>query len=313
MAANSDEILCDFSPMLKAYKDGRIDRLTNQETVPPSVDPTTGVQSKDVEIAPEFNISARIFLPGNANPSQKLPLLVYFHGGGLVVQTAFSPLYHKHLNFLVAEANVVAVSVDYRLAPENPIPIPFDDSWLAIQWVASQFTEEGHEGWIKDYADPNRVYFGGDSAGATITHNMAIRVGPEKLGSLKLRGFFLNCPYFWGANPIGDEADHPMKGLIDQLLVLACPGLSMDEPWINPANDEKIWSLGGEKVLVYVAGKEVTKWRGLNYKEILKNGGWDGEVECVEVAGEDHIFSVFSPDGPNGSAMLKKVASFINH
>ncbi|KAL8541361.1 hypothetical protein ACS0TY_002566 [Phlomoides rotata] len=312
MAANSDEMLCDFSPMFKVYKDGRIDRLTNQETVPPSVDPTTGVQSKDVEIAPEFNISARIFRPGNANPSQKLPLLVYFHGGAFAVQSAFSPLYHKHLNFLVSEANVVAVSVNYRLAPENPMPIPFDDSWLALQWVASQFTEEGHEDWIKDYADLNRVYFGGDSAGATIAHNMAIRIGSEKLGGLKLRGIFLNCPYFWGANPIGDEAN-PVKGFIDQLFVFTCPGSGMDEPWINPANDEKVSSLRGEKVLVYVAEKDALKWRGLSYKEILKNGGWDGEVECVEVAGEDHVFSVFSPDGENGSAMLKKVASFINH
>lgn len=303
-----DEILHDFSPMFKAYKDGRIDRLTNQDRVPPSVDPTTGVQSKDVDIAPEINISARIFRPVNADPSHKLPLLVYFHGGGFVVQSPFSPVYHQHLNFLVAQAKIVAVSVNYRLIPENPLPIPFDDSWLALQWIASQSTED----WIKDYADLDRVYFGGDSAGANIAHNMAMRVGSQKLEGMNLRGIFLNCPYFWGASPIGNEASNPLKKFVDELLALTCPGLGLDEPWINPATDAKISSLGAKKVLVFVAEKDVLKDRGLNYTEILRNSGWDGEVECVEVAGEEHIFSVFYPEADNGIAMLKKVASFIN-
>ncbi|KAI3446014.1 hypothetical protein Pfo_002679 [Paulownia fortunei] len=316
MAANPEEILHDFSPMLRAYKDGRVERLTGQDFVPASVDPQTGVQSKDVEISPEINVSARLYLPGNANPSKKLPLLVYFHGGGFAVESPFSPLYHKHLNFLVAEANVVAVSVNYRLAPEHPLPIAYEDSWLALKWVASQSTEEGHEEWIKDYADLNRVYLGGDSAGGNIAHNIAIRVGTEKLDGINLSGIFLNCPFFGGEDPIESEAKDQFiiwKSFTDKLWFYVCPSMSgCDEPWINPAKDQKLSSLGCRRVLVYVAEKDFLKDRGWYYKETLSKSGWDGDVEFVEVTGQDHVFSVFSPDGEHGMAMLKKVASFIN-
>ncbi|CDP17008.1 unnamed protein product [Coffea canephora] len=58
----------------------------------------------------------------------KLPLLVYLHGGGFLIKSAFSPTYHAHLNVVVAEAGVVAVSINYRLAPEHPLPLVYEDS-----------------------------------------------------------------------------------------------------------------------------------------------------------------------------------------
>ncbi|KAL0422650.1 UNVERIFIED_CONTAM: putative carboxylesterase 7 [Sesamum latifolium] len=315
MATNNDELLHDIPYLLKEYRDGRIERLMGLDLVPPSVDPATGVQSKDVEIAPEINLSARIFLPANADPSKKLPLLLYFHGGGFVVESAFSTVYHKHLNFLVAEANVVAVSVNYRLAPEHPVPIAFEDSWLSLKWVASQSTDAGHEKWIQDYADLGRVYLGGDSAGGTIAHNMAMRVGSEQLSGINLRGIFLNCPFFWGEDPVLNEEKELIlpRSFASKLLQYACPSMSdCDEPWINPAKDKKLGSLGCGKVLVYVAGKDPLKDRGWYYKDSLTESGWNGDVEVVDVKEEGHVFSVLCPDGENGLAMLKKVASFIN-
>ncbi|KAH6825945.1 hypothetical protein C2S53_001382 [Perilla frutescens var. hirtella] len=311
MAANSDELLHDFLPMLRVHKNGRIERLAGTDFVPPSLDPATAVNSKDVEISPEINLSARIYLPGNADRSKKLPLLVYFHGGGFIIESAFSPLYQKHLNHVVAEANVVAVSVNYRLAPEFPLPIAFEDSWRALKWATA-----GNDEWINEFADRNRLYLGGDSAGGTIAHNIAMRVGSENPVGFNLRGVFLNCPFFWGVDPIGCETEEQFKfwkEFSDRLLPFACPIVSNhDEPWINPGKDLNVSSLGCKKVLIYVGGKDFLKERGWYYKEVLSKSGWNGEVECVEIAGEEHVFSVFFPDGETGMAMIKKVASFIN-
>ncbi|KAL0365425.1 UNVERIFIED_CONTAM: putative carboxylesterase 7 [Sesamum angustifolium] len=292
MPANNDQLRHHFPPLLKEYTDGRIERLMGLDFVPPSLDPATRVQSKDVEIAPEINLSARIFLPANADPSKKVPLLLYFHGGGFIVESAFS-----------------------GLAPEHPLPIAFEDSWLSLKWVASQSTDAGHEKWIQDYADLGRVYLGGDSAGGTIAHNIAMRVGSEQLNGINLRGIFLNCPFFWGEDPIlNEEKDLKLpRSFASKLLLYACPSISdCDEPWINPAKDKTLASLGCGKVLVYVAAKDPLKDRGWYYKDSLRESGWNGDVEVVEDKEEGHVFSVLCPDVWNGLAMLKKVASFIN-
>ncbi|KAG8368340.1 hypothetical protein BUALT_Bualt15G0035400 [Buddleja alternifolia] len=309
--SNSNEVLYDFPPMLRVYKDGRFERLWPIEFVPASVDPNTGVQSKDVEIAPEIGLSARIYVPRNADPAKKLPVVVYFHGGGFVVESAFSPLYQKHLNALVAEANVVAVSVNYRLAPEFHLPIAYEDSWIALKWVGS-----GLDKWIQDYADLGRVYLGGDSAGGNIVHNIAMRVGSENPDGIHLRGAFLNCPYFCGKDPLLNEETHELmpKSYLDNLWHYACPSTNdCDDPLINPGMDSKLSGLGCKRVLVHVAEKDVLRGRGHLYKEVLEKSGWDGQVEIVDVKGKDHVFSVFFPDSESGLAMLKKVASFINH
>ncbi|CDP01515.1 unnamed protein product [Coffea canephora] len=62
----------------------------------------------------------------------KLPLLVYLHGGEICgssqIKSAFSLTYHAYLNVLVAETGVVAVSINYRLVPEHPLPIAYEYS-----------------------------------------------------------------------------------------------------------------------------------------------------------------------------------------
>jgi hypothetical protein len=60
-----NEVAIDLTPLIKLYKSGRVERLMGEEVVPPSFDPTTNVESKDVIISKEHNISARLFIPGS--------------------------------------------------------------------------------------------------------------------------------------------------------------------------------------------------------------------------------------------------------
>ncbi|KAF3435384.1 hypothetical protein FNV43_RR22473 [Rhamnella rubrinervis] len=312
----SNEIAQDLSPLIKIYKDGRIERLAGTDIVPATLDPKTGVESTDIVICAETGISARLYLPRTAiNTPQKLPLLVYFHGGGFCVETAFSPLYHNYLNLLASKSNIVVVSVDYRRAPEHPLPAAYDDSWAALKWVASHSEGKGPSEWLNANADLDRVFFAGDSAGGNIAHIMAIRKGlSEETVRFKLIGIVLVHPYFWGKHPIGAEANFDSKARewCGGFWLLACPTTSgFDDPLINPEMDPNLGRLGCERVLVCVAEKDIVKERGYYYKELLEKIGWGGTVEVMEAIGENHIFHLHNPSCDNAIAMLDKVSSFI--
>jgi len=54
------------------------------------------------------------------------------NGGGFCFESAFSPLFHSHLLALVAESNVLTVSLEYELWPERPKPGSYIDSRVGL-------------------------------------------------------------------------------------------------------------------------------------------------------------------------------------
>ncbi|KAK1558617.1 hypothetical protein Q3G72_004624 [Acer saccharum] len=314
-STNAAEVVHDLFPFLRIFKDGRVERYMGADTIPPSLDPKTNVESKDVKISPETGQSARVYLPTNLqNPNIKLPLLVYFHGGGFVIETAFSPTYHNYLNTLVSESNVIAVSVEYRRAPEDPLPAAYDDSWTALKWVASHLNGNGPEDWLNRLANLGNVYFAGDSAGGNIAYHMCMRYGREKLEGVEVSGVVLIHPYFWGSEAIGSELKESIKRqFIEKLWRFAYPTTSgCDDPWINPLADPNMAGLGCSRVLICVGEKDLLRDRGWLYYEKLKESGWRGVVEIMESKEEDHVFHLIKPTSENAEAMLKKIVSFIN-
>ncbi|KAL3597256.1 hypothetical protein D5086_008893 [Populus alba] len=307
-SSNSNEIVHEFSPFFRIYKNGKVERITaDRETVPPSNDPLTGVQTKDTVVSQENSLSVRLFIPKITDPTQKLPLLIYIHGGAFCIESPFSSLYHNYLTDLVHNANVIAVSVQYRRAPEHPLPAAYDDSWAAIQWVASHVNGEGSESWLNEHADFDRTFLAGDSAGANIAHNMAVRAGSTKgLNGVKIVGVVLVHPFF-----VNNEPD-----TFSPVIEFIFPSVRIyDDPRINPAGagGAELASLGCARVLIFVAGKDRLRDRGVRYYEALKRSGWGGMVEIVETEGEDHVFHLMNPNCAKARVMMEKVVSFINH
>jgi acetyl esterase len=114
---------------------------------------------------PAGDIRALLFAPQNAT-GKALPVLVYLHGGGWVI---LSPDSHAGLaKKLAVGAGVIVVSVDYRLAPENPYPAPLDDCVAAFRWVRENAAPLG--------GDPARVSVGGDSAGGNLAAATTLRL-----------------------------------------------------------------------------------------------------------------------------------------
>ncbi|KAF5178454.1 2-hydroxyisoflavanone dehydratase [Thalictrum thalictroides] len=309
-SSKSDAIAFEFPPYLRIYKDGRAERAQEVEFIPPSTTTRTGVSSKDVVIEPETGLSARFYLPKVKDRQFKLPLLIYFHGGGFCTESAFSPLYHPYVESLVAEAKVVAISVNYRRAPEQPVPMCYEDSWISLKWVASQSKKEA---WLKDYVDFTRVFIAGDSAGANIAHNIAVRTGCSALKGLKINGLVLIHPHFAGVEPFKSEVGNFGVKIAGKLWRAVCPlTTGLDDPFVNPDKDPNFSRLGCKRVLVCIAEKDIFRDRGQFYCENLRKSGWDGMVECMEAEGENHVFHLYSPTCQKARELMKCVVSFIN-
>ncbi|XP_027112455.1 probable carboxylesterase 2 [Coffea arabica] len=313
------EIEFEFLPYFRSYKNGRVERFFGTDVVPASLGSETGVSSEDVTIVPENTtaaaVSARLFIPSSITitpdrtpkpkPKPKLPLLIYFHGGAYMFGSPFCATYHHYLTSVVASANVVAISIDYRLAPEHPLPAAFEDSWDALKWAASHSAGHGPEAWLNEYADFQRAFVAGDSAGSTIAHAMAVRAGEEEgLGGVKLVGLGVIHPDFASK-----------KGGLSPTAAwnFACPATAgWDDPRINPAADSRLSRLGCERVLICVAEFDEMKERGWLYYDVLKESGWKGKVEILETPGEGHAFHLFNPTCTNAVTLLKKLASFLH-
>ncbi|KAL5855618.1 hypothetical protein ACOSQ4_005420 [Xanthoceras sorbifolium] len=315
MDSTNPDLAQDFSPLFQIYKDGRVDRLINTEIVPPSFDPKTNVESKDILYSPEHHLSVRLYLPKNTHQNQKLPLLVYFRGGGFCVGTVFAPINHNYLNILVSEANIIAVSVDYRNAPEHPLPAAFNDSWTALKWVASHFHQKGPEDWLNHHANFQRVFLSGDSAGGNIAHQMAIKLGhEEKLEGFNITGIILCHPYFWGKEPIpGETREEWQRKWLEGLWKVVNPSSrGLDDPWINPAYDPNLGLLGCSRVQVAVSEKDPLRERGWYYCLKLRESRWSGDIEVLDYKGEEHVFHLSNLTCLNAVHMRKRIVQFIN-
>lgn len=120
------------------------------------------VEARDVNIVGE--LTARLYTPpGGAKP---LPVLVYMHGGGWVVGS--TETHDPFCRLLCDAADVMILSLNFRLAPEHPFPAALEDVLDAFAWAAEHAADFG--------GDAQRILLGGDSAGANLAAVAANRI-----------------------------------------------------------------------------------------------------------------------------------------
>ncbi|CAF0861129.1 unnamed protein product [Adineta ricciae] len=133
-----------------------------------------GVKIEDILIE---NVPVRIARPKNQNGN--LPAIVFFHGGAFYMGSVDT---HNSLTSGLARlANVVVVSVDYRLAPEHPFPAGLEDCYT----VTKHILEHGNSS--KFRIDTNRVAVAGDSAGGNFAAVIAMRFASQTTSERKPR------------------------------------------------------------------------------------------------------------------------------
>ena len=225
---------------------GTLTRLRGDPHVPTSPDPNLPIPvlTKDAPINPSNNTSARIFLPREAldhSPVNKIPLIVFFHGGGFILFSAATTFVHDFCVNLANDVASIVVSVEYRLAPEHRLPAAYDDAVEALHWIKT-----GSDDWLKNHADFSSCYLMGNSAGANIAYHAGLRAAaqldrdPDYLEPLKIEGLILVQPFFGGTERVRSEirlANDPVvpPHVSDLMWELSLPvGVGRNHEYCNP-------------------------------------------------------------------------------
>lgn len=146
----------------------------------PCVDAPISIEKRTVPAADGYEIPVRIY---KENPEDTgKTILYYIHGGGFF---GGSPdVVEESVKMFVAKSGLCAVSVDYRLAPENPYPTGHQDCYRVLQWIGENAASFGGDG--------EHIFVAGDSAGGNLTQYCTTRDREE--GGNLVKGQLLLYP-----------------------------------------------------------------------------------------------------------------------
>lgn len=242
-------------------------------------------------------IPLRLYRP---SPEPGLPVLVYLHGGGLVMGSnrSFEPLARE-----LAHASGAAVAaVEYRLAPESPPPAQFDDAYAATEWVAAHADELN--------VDASRLAVVGDSAGGSLA--AAVALAARDHGGLRIFAQVLLYPGLdrdMGAASITSTPDAPLLRHEDIVYMheLADRGGAPRNPYQVPAYATDLSGLPAA-IVVTGACDPIRDW-GERYAGRLRDAGVQTTV--TRYPGMYHGFLMRSDATARGRLALAEIGALL--
>ena len=184
-------------------------------------------------LADDPDVAVRVYAP--AGRGEVLPGLVYIHGGGFVIGSVDGD--DARTREIAATAEVVVVSVEYRLAPEHPFPAGLRDCFAVLTYLAKNAAELG--------IDPRHIGVAGNSAGGGLAAATALMARDQ--GGPELCMQYLSIP------ELDDRLETPSMRAYT------------DTPVANRANVIITWQhyLAGQQATAYAAPARAADLTGL--------------------------------------------------
>lgn len=123
----------------------------------PVVTADLDIKNTTIKAADGADIPIRIYR--SKEQKQNSPVLLYFHGGGFFGGSV--EVVDEAMKLICSNEKIPIVSVNYRLAPENPYPTGHEDCYSALKWLYSNAESIG--------AAKEKIVVSGDSAGGNLT------------------------------------------------------------------------------------------------------------------------------------------------
>lgn len=243
---------------------------------------------------------ARLYRPVRSHVGDVLPLVVYFHGGGWTVGDVES--YDGVCRRLCNESGHAVLSVDYRLAPENPFPAAVDDAILVIDWLLSAAPASG--------LSFGRISLAGDSAGGNLAIVAAIHF--RECAPMAVEGVAAVYPC------VVINSERPSRGRFADGYVLDrgslawffsryLPDGGADDWRASPLNAARLSNL--PRMLLVTAGLDPLTDDCVALRDrVLAE---DGECAHLHVEGVPHGFFTLGRHFPEANHVVETIASFL--
>ncbi|RGP66600.1 triacylglycerol lipase [Fusarium longipes] len=231
------------------------------------------------------DVSVRCFTPNGERPAAGWPVCIYYHGGGWVLGTIETE--NVIASHLCSRGKSVVVSVDYRLAPENPFPAAVHDSWEAVLWTID-------EGKSLLGLDTSKLATGGSSAGANLAAVMCQRAADRGVPKFSLQ--LLSVPVMDNTADVGNneswkENQHSPALPAPKMLWYRNHYLPNEEDRSNPEASPLFWKGDFSKLppACFVVGElDVLRTEGERFAEKLLESGVKAELNVMK--GQPHPF-----------------------
>jgi len=245
-------------------------------------------------------LSLRIYTPAG---QRTRAAMLYIHGGGMMIGSP--AMDDALLASTAAELDIVIVSPDYRLAPENPYHAPMDDCQSAWSWIQQNLLQRGIDG--------NRIAIGGESAGGGLAAGLVLRIHDE--GGPQPVAQWLFCPMLDDRTALDrslDDIDHFVwnnkMNLVGWRSYLGKSfGTEQVSAYAAPARREDLKGL--PKAWIGVGDVELFFEENKAYASKLTSAGVPCQLEIVP--GAPHAFEGLAPDSELAKDYLAEAKSWL--
>ena len=220
------------------------------------------------------------------------PNVVYIHGGGYVIASAFG--YQPHAGALAAAAQTAILVPDYRLAPEHPFPAALEDVQRAYLWLREQAP------------DPERIVIAGDSAGGGLLLSLLLTLKRDHLPLPA--GAVIFCPWLDLALRSSSPSDAPMASDEDvrRCVEAYLSGHPADDPIVDPLRAD----LNGlPPMLIQAATGDARLVDAKALAAHAQDHGVDARLELFPV--QAHAFQLFWSFLPEAADAMEAAGAFI--
>jgi acetyl esterase/lipase len=251
----------------------------------------------------DTNLAMTILGPkeDNANAGVMKPCIYHIHGGGMV--SGDSRVGIKRLLGWIFEFDIVVVSVDYRLAPENPYPVPVEDCYAGLLWTARNAAALG--------VDESYIVVAGGSAGGGLAAAMALlardRRGPNLIAQMLMCPMLDDRACTSSSKFAGIPWDSATNDTAWRALLGAAKGGADVSPYAAPARAKDLAGL--PPAYLDVGSAEVFRDETIMYASRLMSAGVPTELHVW--AGGTHGFDLAAPAAEVSRAARAAQKSYI--